>query len=136
MKRFLREVTKTEESIAIYGEPQVRKALSMGAVDVLLLSEDVRKYRVMLKCSSCEYSEERTVNEYDEETFEPPHCSQCKSQLPMEVVKKIDIIDELSDMAESTGASVQLISQGSEEGDSLYKAFSGIAGILRYPLDL
>ena len=63
-------------------------------------------------------------------------CPHCQSQLPMEVVKKTDIIDEFSDMAESTGATVQLISQGSEEGDSLYSAFSGLAGILRYAVDL
>lgn len=136
MKRFLREITKADESLAIYGEQQVRKALTLGAIDTLLLAEDVRKYRLVLKCPSCDLQVEQTVQEFDEDSFEPPACEQCDSQLPMEIVDKIDIIDELSDMAESTGASVELISQGSEEGDSLYKAFGGIAGILRYPLDL
>ena len=50
--------------------------------------------------------------------------------------EKIDLIDELSDLAEKTGCKVELISLGSEEGDSLYSAFNGIAGILRYPIDL
>ena len=31
---------------------------------------------------------------------------------------------------------LELISKNSEEGDSLYSAFSGLAGILRYPVDL
>ncbi len=48
MKRFLREVTKRDKSLAVYGEDNVRKALEMGAVDMLLLSEDIRKYRVTL----------------------------------------------------------------------------------------
>jgi peptide chain release factor subunit 1 len=55
MKRFLSEVTKSEKTMAAYGENQVRKALEMGVVDTLLLSEDLRKYRVTLKCSSCGY---------------------------------------------------------------------------------
>jgi peptide subunit release factor 1 (eRF1) len=29
-----------------------------------------------------------------------------------------------------------LISHNSEEGDSLYSAFNGIAGISRYPIDI
>jgi len=54
----------------------------------------------------------------------------------MEVVEKIDLIDELSDLAEKTGCKVEIISIDSEEGDSLYSAFSGMAGILRYAVDL
>ncbi|MCK4365363.1 MAG: peptide chain release factor aRF-1, partial [Thermoplasmatales archaeon] len=39
MKQFLKEVTKTDGSLAVYGELQVRKALEMGVVKTLLLSE-------------------------------------------------------------------------------------------------
>jgi len=48
----------------------------------------------------------------------------------------LSIIDEFSDLAEKTGGKVEIISLGSEEGDSLYSAFNGIAGILRYSVDL
>ena len=54
----------------------------------------------------------------------------------MEIIEKKDLIDELSDLAEKTGGTVEIISLGSEEGDSLDSAFGGIAGILRYPIDL
>jgi peptide subunit release factor 1 (eRF1) len=36
-------------------------------------------------------------------------------------------------LADKTSSKVEIISMGSEEGDSLYSAFNGIAGILRYP---
>ena len=52
-----------------------------------------------------------------------------------QIKNKIDLIDELSDLAEETSANVVLISQNSEEGDSLSAAFNGIAGITRYPID-
>jgi len=136
MKRFLSEVTKSEKSMAVYGEHQVRKALEMGVVDTLLLSEDLRKYRVTLKCQSCNYTQEKTMTEEALEDFVPPACPTCKTSIPMEITQKVDLVDELSDLAEKTSAKVKLISRNSEEGESLYSAFSGLAGILRYPLEI
>ncbi len=136
MKRFLKEVTKGDENLSVYGEKEVRKALQMGAVDTLLLSENLRRYRVKLECPTCNYSEVRTIKEEDLEEFEPPDCSKCATPTPMEIKDKTDLIDDLSDLADSTSSNVEIISLGSEEGDSLYSAFSGIAGILRYPLNL
>ena len=122
--------------MAVYGEIQIRKALNMGVVDTLLLSENLRKYRVKLKCSSCNYSEEKTITEDAVNEYNNPACPKCNSNGVMEIVEKIDIIDELSDLAEKTGCKVEIISLGSEEGDSLFSAFSGMAGILRYAVDL
>jgi peptide chain release factor subunit 1 len=136
MKRFLKEVTKTEGGLAVYGEHQLRKALEMGVVDTLLLSENLRKYRVKFKCASCNYTEERTISEENLEDFNPPNCPKCKNSSPMEILEKKDLIDEFSDLAEKTGSKVEIISLGSEEGDSLYSAFNGIVGILRYSVDL
>ena len=136
MKRFLSEVTKTEGGLAVYGESEVRKALKIGAVDTLLLSENLRKYKVNLKCSDCDYEEIRIIKEDDLKDFKPLKCTKCGSDGSLEFVDKKDVIDELSDLAEKTSANVELISTGSAEGDSLYSAFNGVAGILRYPLDL
>ena len=136
MKQFLKEVKKTEGSLAVYGELQVRKALEMGVVETLLLSESLRKYRVKLKCSSCNYSEMKTLSEEVLKEFDPPKCTKCGNSSVMEMEEKIDLIDELSDLADKIGCKVELISTGSEEGDSLYSAFNGIAGILRYSVDI
>jgi len=136
MKRFLSEVTKSDKNMSVYGEHQVRKALEMGVVDTLLLSEDLRRYRVTMKCQTCGYTQEKTLTEEALEDFTPPSCPTCKTSLPMEITKKADLVDELSDLADKTSAKVQLISRNSEEGGSLYAAFGGLAGILRYPLDI
>jgi peptide chain release factor subunit 1 len=136
MKRFLKEVTKGDQSLALYGEEQVRKALEMGVVDTLLLSENLRKYRVTLKCPVCNNIKKITIDENELEDFVTSDCSKCKSQASMVIEEKIDLIDELSELAEKSGGRVILISQNSEEGDSLYSAFSGIAGISRYPIDI
>ncbi|MBN2599535.1 MAG: peptide chain release factor 1, partial [Candidatus Thermoplasmatota archaeon] len=106
MKRFLSEVTKTEKSLAVYGEHQVRKALEMGVVDTLLLSEDLRKYRVTMKCQSCGYTQEKTMTEEAIEEFTPPSCPTCKTSILLEIIQKVDLIDELSDLADRTNATV------------------------------
>jgi peptide chain release factor subunit 1 len=136
MKKFLKEVMKTEDSLAVYGEKQIRKALEMGVIATLLISEDIRRYRITLSCQSCDYSETKTVDEETLHEFSAPACPKCDTSNTMELVEKIDVIDELSDLADQTGATVELISKNSEEGDSLYSAFDGIAGILRYHLEI
>ena len=135
MKRFLKEVTKTEGSLAVYGEVETRKALEMGAVDIILLSENLRKYRIKLVCPTCNYFEWKTISEDDLEDFKTPNCSKCANPTQMEIEEKIDLIDDFSDLADKTSSKIEIISAGSEEGDSLYSAFNGIAGILRYPID-
>ncbi len=136
MKRFLRQITKGNKSLALYGEDHIRKALMMGAVDTLLLSENLRRYRITLSCPTCDHEGKKTVNEDELEEFSPPECPDCETPTQMEITDKIDLIDELSELVENTGGSVVLVSQNSEEGDSLLSAFNGIAAITRYPLDL
>ena len=136
MKRFLKEVTKTEGSLAVYGESHVRKALDMGGLDTLLLSDSLRKYRITLTCPTCNYTEQHTIDEEALSSFAPGNCRHCATPTTMELTKKLDLIDELSDLADQTGCEVKLISQNSEEGDALLSAFGGIAGIARYPLGL
>jgi peptide chain release factor subunit 1 len=136
MKRFLREVIKKGDSLAVYGENNVRKALQIGAVDTLLLSEDLRKYRIILACPTCSYQQKITLTEESLKDYDSPLCPTCSTPTQMEIITKIDLIDELSELAEEKGAIVCLVSQNSEEGDSLKTAFSGIAAISRYPLDV
>ena len=63
-------------------------------------------------------------------------CNKCGDTGSIEILEKVDLIDYYSDLADKTSANVEIISPGSAEGDSLYSAFNGVAGILRYPLDL
>ena len=136
MKRFLKEVTKAEGSLAVYGESHVRRALTMGGLDTLLLSDGLRKYRITLTCPACHYEEHHTLDEETLSASEPGICPHCATPTKMEITEKIDLIDELSDLADQTGCVVKLISQNSEEGDALFSAFGGIAGIARYPLGI
>lgn len=60
MERFFKELVK-DDGLSSYGEESVRKNLEIGAVDVLLLSSVLRKSRLSIKCQSCDYEKEETV---------------------------------------------------------------------------
>jgi peptide chain release factor subunit 1 len=135
MKRLLSEIRNTDGGLATYGEKHVRYALMMGAVGTLLLSEGLRSYRVKIECSNGDYSEDdRTVKAGDIDNKLEEKCPKCQSRLV--VKEKKDLVDELSELAEASKATVELVSQDSEEGDQLMKAFGGIAAILRYRVEM
>jgi peptide chain release factor subunit 1 len=54
----------------------------------------------------------------------------------MEVAKNIDIIEELVVVADNFGTKVELISSDSEEGDMFLRAFGGLAGVMRYKMNM
>ncbi|MBE8540241.1 peptide chain release factor aRF-1 [Geoglobus acetivorans] len=125
LNRFMKEVIK--DGNAAYGEEEVRKYLSLGAVDTLLVSEDLRYERVRYRCPVCGEEKEVTIKE---NTDKEMLCE--KDNVKMEEIERKDVILELAELAEASGAKVEFISGESEEGAMLKNAFGGIAAILRY----
>jgi peptide chain release factor subunit 1 len=132
MDRFLKELVK-DNGLAAYGEESVRKNLELGAVDTLLLSASLRKSRLRIKCQSCGYTEERTVSIEPGKTVKDIALGACpKCTAPLALEEEVDIIDELTKIADQSSAKVEIISDDFEEGSILFSAFGGIAAILRY----
>jgi peptide chain release factor subunit 1 len=132
MDRFLKELVK-EEGLAAYGEESIRHNLNIGAVDVLLLSSKLRKSRLKIKCQSCDYTTEKTINIEPGKTVGDIPLGICpKCSAPLILEEEIDIVDELTKLADMSSSSVELISDDFEEGSILFTAFGGIAAILRY----
>lgn len=125
MNRFLKEVVK--DGLAAYGEEEVRRYLTLGAVDTLLLSEDLRLERVRYRCPSCGKEKEITLKD---EAKRKVVCEDCGVE--MDEIERRDVVLELSELAEESGAKVEILSTESEEGAMLFNAFGGIAAILRF----
>jgi peptide chain release factor subunit 1 len=132
MDRFLKELVK-DEGLAAYGEESIRHNLGIGAVDTLLLSANLRKSRLKIRCQSCDYTSEKTVNIEAGKTIADIALGNCpKCTAPLVLEEEIDIVDELTKLADQSSSKVELISDDFEEGSILYSAFGGIAAILRY----
>ena len=110
---------------ATYGFEATRQNLMMGAVDRLLISEDLRKDVVVYDCGGREEFEV-----VDRRADTPSHT--CEDGTEGEVQEREDVIDHLMDLAEQRGSDAKFISTDFEKGEQLLTAFGGIAGILRY----
>ncbi|HOC78444.1 MAG TPA: peptide chain release factor aRF-1, partial [Methanofastidiosum sp.] len=134
--KFLKELIK-DDSLAAYGEKEVRKYLDAGAVETLLLSEGLNKNRIKIKCGSCGNLTEKTGTDDELFTLEQKiagmPCDKC-SNLSLNIEEKVDLLEELADLAHEGSANVEIISIETEEGSQLLKAFGGIAAIIRYRL--
>ena len=134
MQKFLYELGH-DTGMITYGEAEVRRALQSGAVRLLLLSENLEIQRVKVKCGACGYEEEETVKipkmvEF-EQSLVGKSCPKCNAP-SLGVVEKVDIVDDLAQLAELSNSEVEMISTETEEGQMLKNAFGGIAAMLRF----
>lgn len=123
VNQFMEHLSK-DTGLAAYGEEEIRDAIMKGAVELLLLSEELDSKRIVLKCTNCDHTEERTVKKIPELT-----CKQCGSA--MELESEVDLIDNLTEEAEAVGAQVEIISNETKEGKQLV-GIGGIAAVLRF----
>ena len=101
----------------------------MGAVEELLISEDLRKDVVAYTC-------ENGHDEYDlidSSKPTPDHdCSRCSATVEADEGEREDAIDHLMELADQRGTETVFISTDFEKGEQLLTAFGGVAGLLRY----
>jgi len=133
IQRLLNEIRKAESGLAAYGEADVARALELGSVETLLVSEGLRRRRVTFRCTACQTTFERTLPDDAIDAVLDGPCPNC-SQRTLTEVSSEDYVEGLFRRASESGATVRLISAESEEGEMLAKAFQGIAALLRYPL--
>jgi len=134
VQKFLYEIGH-DTGLATYGEAAVRRSLEVGSVKLLLLSEDLDKIRVKIKCTACGFEEERTTTQKTmgeiENEIDGKPCSKC-SVPNLQIAEETDLVEELVNLVDKSGAQVEIISSKTEEGVALKKSFGGIAAILRY----
>ena len=138
MQKFLYEVGH-DTGFITYGEAEVRRALEMGAVRMLLLSEGLDLSRVTIKCGACGNEEKHTIKNSEKQAFEQglngKPCGKC--QAPSYAISdKQDIVDDLAQIAEYSSTDVEVISTETEEGLMLKNAFGGIAAMLRFKVQI
>ena len=132
MQRFMTELVAGEGKVA-YGEAEVRRQLEQGAVELLLISEAIRRGRAFVRCQACGHELQETFE--DIEAYKRqlagrpcPNCGEAKLQL----IESKDMVQELCELSDRFGTDVEFISTETEEGKQLWAAFKGLAAILRF----
>jgi peptide chain release factor subunit 1 len=132
MQRFMTELVAGEGRVA-YGEAEVRRELEHGRVELLLISEGIRRGRAIVRCQACGHELQETFEDVDvykrQLAGRPcPNCGEAKLQL----IDSKDMVQELCEVADRFGTGVEFISTETEEGKQLLTAFKGLAAILRF----
>ncbi len=132
VQRFMEELV-AGRGLATYGEREIRHSLELGAVELLLISEGIRKNRVTAKCQSCGHELRETVEDVEkfEKQLSVRECPNC-GETRLSLVGNKDVVQELLELAEKFGAGAEFISTETEEGKQLLIAFKGLAALLRF----
>lgn len=119
------EQLKKESGKATYGINEVQRAINLGAVETVLISEDLEWEEIEYLCE-CGNQEKVFVKKGK---GKKKKCPKCKKM--MEIEGEIDVIEAFEEMAEKTGAEVEIISRDSSEGEQLYQ-LGGVGALLRF----
>lgn len=133
VKKFMSEIS-SDNPAAVYGEREVLQALRSRTIEILLVSEDLERVYVEVKCGNCEEKYTYILDE-SELTSKVPEilskpCLKCGAQA-LQLVEQKSMVDFWIEEGEKTQTKVELISSGHEEGEMLKKAFGGVAGLLK-----
>ena len=126
MQHLFEEIRKPDGGLSVYGEDHVKNALLIGAVDILIISEDVRRVKLSLTCPACGAKKDAMAKDSTEDI----KCDKCGAIMKVDEVD--DLVGDLHKLAEANNTKVDFVSGESEEGGLLMKAFGGVAGILRF----
>ena len=130
IQKFLQELVN-DDGLASYGEKEVRKNLTIGAIDLLILSEDLDSKRSTYQCPVCGYTKEFTDKNSQKEREET--CPKCNEKMKLTQTK--DLVDDFVELSEEVGTNVEIVSTETEEGMQLLRAFGGIGAVLRYKVN-
>jgi len=134
VQRLLAEV-HSEKGLVTYGLNDVINALKAGAVDMVLVTDNMRKVRLEVRCKRCKTKSEKIVDRdkliQTKQEMISTACSGCSS-LDFDAIEQ-DIVDHLEEFAFKTGAKIEIISSKTEDGKML-ENLGKVAALLRYRL--
>ncbi len=127
LKRFFLNLAK-DTGLAIYGLEETLKALEMGAMELLIVSEDAPYTVYKLRCESCGAEEIKILKKSESIS---KTCENCGSTL---LVEEMPLAEHLEEKAKEFGTEIIIVSSSTQEG-AQFLSLGGIGGILRYRLE-
>ena len=128
LQKFFNELQKS--GLAVYGMRETIRAVQMGAVDLVLLSEDSEYIELELECD-CGLHKKFVRSEQKKEFTNTP-CEKC-SKLK-KVLGERDVIEAVEEIVKNFGSRVELVSSDTREGEQ-FRQLGGIGALLRYRIE-
>jgi len=116
-----------------FGVDDSLKALEMGAVETLIVWENLDIMRYVLK--NHQIDEEKILYLKPEQEKDKTYFTDKITGVEMELVESQPLLEWFANNYKSFGATLEIITDKSQEGAQFVKGFGGIGGILRYQVD-
>lgn len=116
-----------------FGIDDTLKALEMGAVDTLIVWENLEIHRIVLK--NHQTDEDKVLHLNPEQEKDKTYTVDSETGVELELVEKQPLLEWLANNYKGFGATLEIITDKSQEGAQFCKGFGGIGGILRYRVD-
>ncbi|XP_077992511.1 eukaryotic peptide chain release factor subunit 1 [Glandiceps talaboti] len=116
-----------------FGVDDTLKALEMGSVEILIVWENLDIMRYVLK--NHQTDEEKVLHLTPEQERDRTHFVDKDSGVELELVDSQPLLEWLANNYKTFGATLEIITDRSQEGSQFCKGFGGIGGILRYRVD-
>ncbi|XP_065916620.1 eukaryotic peptide chain release factor subunit 1 [Dysidea avara] len=116
-----------------FGVVDVLKALEMGAMETLIVWENLDITRYILK--NHQSDEEVLLYLNPEQEKDKTKFLDKETGVELELVEKISLLEWLANKYKEFGATLEIVTDKSQEGSQFCKGFGGIGGILRYRVD-
>eukprot|EP00924_Labyrinthula_sp_SR-Ha-C_P004530 maker-scaffold_1-snap-gene-3.3-mRNA-1 protein AED:0.04 eAED:0.04 QI:74/1/1/1/1/1/6/101/446 len=116
-----------------FGIKDTLQALELGAVEMLLVYENLEMLRIELRNNQKNETTVIHINpdqERDRSLFVDPD-----SGMELEVVERTQLIEWFATNYKKFGTTLEFVSDKSQEGSQFCKGFGGIGGVLRYQVD-
>ncbi|XP_076046774.1 eukaryotic release factor 1 isoform X1 [Oratosquilla oratoria] len=117
-----------------FGVDDTLKALECGAVEILICWENLDIVRYVLK--NHQTGEETILHLTPEQEKDKTHFTDKASGVELELVDSMPLLEWLANNYKNFGATLEIITDRSQEGSQYVRGFGGIGGILRYKVDL
>jgi len=119
----------------VFGVSDTMKALEMGAVDILLMWENLGFTRYVVRCAADLADENRIMYLSDEQEKDSSHFKDEASGSTLEVIEKDPLTEWMANNYKKFGCQLEFVTNRSQEGSQFCKGFGGIGGLLRYRID-
>ncbi|DBB09279.1 hypothetical protein WJX82_002393 [Trebouxia sp. C0006] len=132
ISKFFDEISQ-DTSKYVFGVADTLQCLEMGAVETLVVWEDLQVYRYTLMNSTSGDTDIKHLN--NEQAADDSHFKDKDGNI-LEVQEKLSMLEWLANNYKKFGCALEFVSNKSQEGSQFCRGFGGIGGLLRYAVDL
>jgi len=124
-----------------FGVDDTLKALEMGSVEILIVYENLDTMRYIIRCHGAEAeamengTDEKILYLTPEQEKDRSHFVDKETGQDHELIESMPLLEWFANNYKTFGATLEIVTDRSQEGSQFVKGFGGIGGLLRYRVD-